>query len=185
MRRKLIAILTAVAADITLKWLPKAMAAHVDCKHHVIQEEHTAVLAAEGAHGAPISVHHPKGLSGGGGGRRGGTRGRGSQNGGLGTHVAPSLLPLPVFGVAGAGSSSSPVGQQKSGRWDVAVVMEEVMVVVVVVVVVKVQRRRGAAVWLIVHALRVRGVLAAVARRGRAAAACGHILAKNIKTKLM
>ena len=174
-RRKFIAILTAVAADITLKRLPETMAAHVDGEHDVIQEEHAAVLATEGAHGPPVSVHHPEGLSGGGGGRRGGTRGGGGENGRVGARVA-SLLPLLFFGVAGTRSSSSPVVQQESRRRNAAAVVVEEVMVVVVVVVVKVRRQSGAAVRLVMHALRVRGVLAAVARRGCVAAACGQVL---------
>jgi len=172
-RGKFIAILTAVATDVALKRLAEAVAAHVDGEHDVVQEEHAAVLAAEGPHGPPLSVHHPEGLPGGGGRRRGRAGGRGLREGSrVGARVA-SLLPLPVFGVAGARPSPSPVVQQESGRRDAAAVVEEVVVVVVVVIVVKVQRRSAtaaASVRLVLHTLRVRGVLAAVAGRGRVAA---------------
>lgn len=68
-RRKFIAVLAAVAADVTLKRLAETMAAHVDGKHDMVQEKHAAVLATEGAHSSPLRVYDPKSLPRGGGGR--------------------------------------------------------------------------------------------------------------------
>lgn len=68
---ELVAVLAPVPADVTLKRLVEPVAAHVDGKHDVVQEEHAAVLAAEGAHGSTLSVHHPEGLPRGGRGNCG------------------------------------------------------------------------------------------------------------------
>lgn len=69
-RGELVAVLAAVAADVALERLVEAVAAHVDGKHDMVQEEHAAVLAAERAHGSTLGVHHPEGLPRGGRGYR-------------------------------------------------------------------------------------------------------------------
>lgn len=93
-RGELVAVLAAVATDVALKGLAEAVAAHVDGEHDMVQEEHAAVLAAEGAQHVPLSVHHLKRLPG-----CGGAWGRGD---GI-------LFPLP--GVAWAVSVPTPVVQ--------------------------------------------------------------------------
>lgn len=62
MRGELVAVLAAVAADVALEGLAEAVAAHVDGKHDMVQEENATVLAAEGAHRPPFPVHHLHGF---------------------------------------------------------------------------------------------------------------------------
>lgn len=55
-RWKLVAILAAVATDVTLERLSEAMTTHVDGEHDVVQKEDAAVPAVEGAHRPALPV---------------------------------------------------------------------------------------------------------------------------------
>lgn len=49
MRGEFVAVFAAVAADVAFQRIPVAMATHVDGVHDVVEEQHAAVLALEGA----------------------------------------------------------------------------------------------------------------------------------------
>ena len=57
-RRELVAILAAVAADVALERLVEAVTAHVDGEHYVVQEEDATVPTVEGAQGPSFPVQH-------------------------------------------------------------------------------------------------------------------------------
>lgn len=145
-RRKLVAVLTPVSANVTLEGLPETVAAHVDGEHDVIQEEHAAVIASERFDGSPLSVHHTESLPGGGGGR-GGRAGRWDRSGDLSHEPCVFSVRLSVFGVEEL---------HRVRSLDV-VVMDDVMDVVDL-------HGSGAVAWFVGHAFGVGGVLAAVAR---------------------
>lgn len=63
--REFVPVLAVVAADVALKRVSEAMAAHVDGEHDMVQEEDPAVLTLEGLHGLAALTHHPKHFLGG------------------------------------------------------------------------------------------------------------------------
>lgn len=94
-RRELVAVLAAVAADVALEGPVEAVTAHVDGEHDVVQEEDVTVEAVEEAHGMPLPVQHLHSLP-------GGEEGAGTffdKGGGYGTSSIPRWVP----GLAGTG----------------------------------------------------------------------------------
>lgn len=63
-RGELVSILTPVTAEVALKGVSEAMAAHVDGVHDVVQEEHSAVFAAVRPYLLPVRRHHLETLRG-------------------------------------------------------------------------------------------------------------------------
>lgn len=63
-RGELVAILAAVAAQVALKGVPEAVAAHVDGVHDMVQEEDAAVLTAVSPHLLAVCRHHLEALGG-------------------------------------------------------------------------------------------------------------------------
>lgn len=153
-RGELVAVPAAVAADVALEGLVEAVTAHVDGEHDVVQEEDVTVEAAEGAHGMSVPVQHLHGLHG--GEERAGTLF--DRGGGYGS----GSLPPWVLGLAGAGC-----GKAVRQAWGL---------VVEVIAVGGTDLGRSPCALLLRRALCVRGVGAAVGRRG-AAAAVGLLVA--------
>lgn len=161
-RGELVAVLAAVAADVALERLVEPVAAHVDGKHNVVQEEHAAVLAPERAHGSTFGVDHSEGLPRGGRGyrRRTGRRRQGCREG----RVAPVLsLCFPVLRVARTASVTGPAVGDGERRRVMVVSVDEVMAVSGV----QVWSQSGAVAQIVGHALSVCGVLATIARGGQ------------------
>lgn len=158
-RGELVAVLAAVAADVALERLVEPVAAHMDGKHDVVQEEHAAVLAPERAHGSTLGVDHPEGLPRGGRGycRRTGRRRQGGREGRVTTVLS---LCLSVLRVARTAPLPKPAVGNGERRRVVGVGVDEVMAVSGV----QGWSQSGAVAQLVGHALSVCGVLATVAR---------------------
>lgn len=112
-RRELVAVLAAVAADVALEGLAEAVAAHVDGEHDMVQEEDATVPTVEGAHGPAVPVQHLHNFHGGQGSDRAPLCCRGRR-----TRSLP--LWVQVFGLPGAGSGTA--ARQRWG-WVVEVVV--------------------------------------------------------------
>lgn len=161
-RGELIAVLAAMAADVALERLVEPVAAHVDGKHNVVQEEHAAVLTPERAHGSTLGIDDPEGLPRGGRWyrRRTGRWCQGCREG----RVAPVLsLCFPDLRVARTAPVTRPAVGDGERRQVMVVGVDEVMAVSGV----QGWSQSGAVAQLVRHALSVCGVLATVARGGQ------------------
>ena len=62
-RRELVPVVASVPTHVTLERVAKAVAAHVNGEHHVIQEEDATVVAPVHIHHLPVFVDHSDGVS--------------------------------------------------------------------------------------------------------------------------